>query len=70
MGAANIIRTLRDNFTMYVLQSCNACMILGASCVHLATHARCGGTGTAIVQALQGDDRISRAYIDCLHLSD
>jgi hypothetical protein len=52
---------------MHVLQSCNACTILGASCVHLATHARCGGTGTANVQVLQGDGIISRAYIGCLH---
>jgi hypothetical protein len=66
-GAANIVRALRDNFMMYVLQSCNACTILGAACVHLATHARCGGTGTAVVRALQGDGRISRAYIGCLH---
>jgi hypothetical protein len=26
------MRALRDNFMMYVLQSCNACTILGASC--------------------------------------
>jgi hypothetical protein len=25
------------------------------SCMYLATHARCGGIGTAIMQALQGD---------------
>jgi hypothetical protein len=52
---------------MYVLQSCNACTIEKLSCVYLATHVRCGGTGTAIVLALQGDGRISRAYIGCLH---
>jgi hypothetical protein len=67
MGAANIVRALRDNFTMYVLQSCNACTILEASCVHLATYTRCAGTGTAIVQAMQGNGRRSRAGIGCLH---
>jgi hypothetical protein len=27
MGVANIMRDLRDSFTMYVLQSCNVCTI-------------------------------------------
>jgi hypothetical protein len=67
MGAANIVRALGDNFTMYVLQSCNACTIEKLSCMYLAIHAQCGGTGTAFVQALQCDGRISRAYIGCLH---
>jgi hypothetical protein len=39
----------------------NAGTIEKLSCVHLGTHARCGGTDTAIVHALQGDGRISRA---------
>jgi hypothetical protein len=47
---------------MYVLQSCNASRILGASCVHLATHLQFGGIGAAIVQAMHGDGRIFRAY--------
>jgi hypothetical protein len=61
--------TLRDNFTMYVLQSCNSCTIENLSWMYLATHVRCSGTGKTIVQALQSDGRISRAYIGCLHWS-
>jgi hypothetical protein len=49
-GAANIVRALRDNFTMYVLQSCHACTILGASCVHLAMPARLKSYRACILQ--------------------